>query len=64
MLIQLQSLNPIPEEANEALRARLQAYGAMRLASPDTLIALAEPFLLDWCLDQEKYDRLAAMCKV
>ncbi|KAK1223217.1 hypothetical protein PQX77_013916 [Marasmius sp. AFHP31] len=54
--------NPIPEDANATLKARLQTYGTLRLASPDTLIALTEPFLLDWCFDQSQYDRLASMC--
>ncbi|KAL0070585.1 hypothetical protein AAF712_002424 [Marasmius tenuissimus] len=56
------NLNPIPEDANATLKARLQTYGTLRPASPDTLIALTEPFLLDWCFDQSKYDRLASMC--
>ncbi|KAG7086534.1 hypothetical protein E1B28_002485 [Marasmius oreades] len=46
---------------NPTLTDRINSYDALKLASPNTLIALTEPFLLEWCFDQQKIDRLAAM---
>ncbi|KAL0574569.1 hypothetical protein V5O48_007381 [Marasmius crinis-equi] len=65
---QSESGDAILEDANPTLKARLTTYGDLKLASPDTLIALSEPYLLDWCFDQAKYDRSewnrALLCKL
>ncbi|KAK7049390.1 hypothetical protein VNI00_005991 [Paramarasmius palmivorus] len=33
----------------------------LRIPSPDTLIALTEPYLLDWCFDDERIKKLSEM---
>ncbi|KAF9265769.1 hypothetical protein L218DRAFT_956747 [Marasmius fiardii PR-910] len=58
---QIEGETATESNSESVLTDRINSYGGLKLASPDTLIALTEPFLFDWCYDQQMIDRLAGM---